>query len=233
MDMVERMDTMKRQVGATLTILKQIDGISRQTNLLALNAAIEAARAGDAGRGFAVVADEVRRLSDRTTQFSAQIRAEIGQIEGTMGEVEGSINHIASQDMMHTLKSKQRTEQTLVEIQAVNTRMLSNAGELAEVTKEIDTEVNAAVTALQFQDLATQLISHSDGRVDLIGKVAAGLERLPQLAREALPAHGATATGVLDALMADMSAALNALRNGRKHNPVTQIGMGRGMVEMF
>jgi methyl-accepting chemotaxis protein len=234
MDMVERMDKMKQQVSAALGILREIDGISRQTNLLALNAAIEAARAGDAGRGFAVVADEVRRLSDRTSQFSEQIRQEIGQIDHTVNEVEGTINHIASQDMVKALQSKQRTEETLGIVQAINQRTASGVTALTGVTGEIDIEVNAAVTALQFQDLATQLIDYSAGRLDLVGQIAGGLQRLPQLVRE-LGQDGAagSAAARLDRLLADGSAALAALGNARRGNPVVQADMARGGVELF
>ena len=146
----------------------------------------------------------------------------------------GTINRIASQDMMHTLQSKQRTEQTLAEVQTINARISSGAIELAAVTQQIESEVNAAVTALQFQDLATQLISYSDGRIELVGKVAGGLARLPQLLREIQPARtGPATTGALDALMADMSAAIESLHSKRNTNPVLQTSMGRGAVELF
>ena len=91
MGLVELMDTVKKQVTQTVKMVTEIDGISRQTNLLALNATIEAARAGEAGRGFAVVASAVHDLSDRTAQFSQQIRANVGAMNQAMGSAEAGI----------------------------------------------------------------------------------------------------------------------------------------------
>ncbi len=234
MGMVERMDGVKKQVDAALSILGEIDGISRQTNLLALNAAIEAARAGEAGRGFAVVADEVRRLSDRTAQFSDQIRAEIGQIHGSVNDVENTIHSIASQDMVEALQAKQRTEKMLEEIQVINHRIAEGGHELGAVTTEIEGQVNAAVTALQFQDLATQLLDYAAGRQTMIENVAAGLSRLPQAIREVAAAGDREAQQArLGQLSTELAAALDALRANRRHNPVVQADMGQGAVDLF
>lgn len=234
MGMVERMDAVKTQVGAALAILREIDGISRQTNLLALNAAIEAARAGDAGRGFAVVADEVRRLSDRTAQFSSQIRDEIGQIEGSVGDAESTINSIASHDMVEALQAKQRTEVALAEIRTINDCMSAGAKQLGEVTVEIEGCVNEAVTALQFQDMASQLIGYSEGRLTMVENVAGSLERLPQLLR-ALGDADAGAKGAAQAgtLVDELGAALAAMRSTRRHNPVAQSSVAGGGVDLF
>lgn len=108
--LVVQMSTVKSHVAKTLAALGEIDGISRQTNLLALNATIEAARAGEAGRGFAVVASAAHDLSDRTAQFSQQIRANVGAMNQAMGSAEAGIIALGSQDMSSATASKEAAD---------------------------------------------------------------------------------------------------------------------------
>lgn len=211
MGLVDQMDAVKGHVGRTLKVLGEIDGISRQTNLLALNAAIEAARAGEAGRGFAVVADAVRNLSDRTREFSEQIRADIGLIHSSVQSAETVIHRLASHDMVDSLSAKQRAEGTMAHIRAVNDRIGTGAQEIDRITDQVTEAVRAAVTALQFQDLATQLIGHTDSRLAMIQSMA----QADRPGDEGRPPIDAAALA----------------RTAR--NPVSQGGMSSGAVELF
>lgn len=177
MSMVEKMDGIKALVRGALEMLQQIEGIAGQTNLLALNAAIEAARAGESGRGFAVVAEEVRVLSDRTNQFSRQIRASVGRIDESVLAAEQDINTLASRDMVSALQAKQRTAETLAKVVALNQGVARDAADLGVIAREIGTNVAGAVTALQFQDLAARLIDHTRECLDDAGRISAGLGR--------------------------------------------------------
>lgn len=157
----EKMDVVSEQVNQILSILGEIDAISKQTNLLSLNAAIEAARAGEYGRGFAVVADEVRKLSSRAEHFSSQIRKDIDQVYQAVRDAEGAINKMSSMDMAFALESKSKLDGTLMHIHGTSQSMTTVILKQNEISSRVEGVVNSAVTSLQFQDMVGQLLQHA------------------------------------------------------------------------
>jgi methyl-accepting chemotaxis protein len=223
MSLVETMDTINQEVTAMLGILAEIESIAKQTNLLALNAAIEAARAGEAGRGFAVVADEVRNLSQRTNQFSHEIRSHMDQVGSSLGRAHESIYAVASMDMNFALQSKQRVQGTMHRLEAMNRAMTDAARGIDKHASDVAVQVNAAVTALQFQDLSSQLIGHAQVRLEAMGEGVHGVAQ-----------SFANATNLPEALTIARQrvAALTNLDN-LKLNPVKQESMNSGDIELF
>ncbi|MCU0933567.1 MAG: methyl-accepting chemotaxis protein [Thiobacillaceae bacterium] len=222
MGLVETMDVIDGEVRAIVNILGEIESISKQTNLLALNAAIEAARAGEAGRGFAVVADEVRALSQRTNTFSQQIRSRVDSVHGSLHEANKSIYSVASMDMNFALESKHRVQSTMTRISEVNQAMALAARDINTHAEQVAAGVNSAVTALQFQDMTSQLIGHAQSGMVAVrestAQVGACLRQDPDFARAL-----AGARALLDA---------NARSDARAH-PVKQDSMSSGDVELF
>lgn len=177
-ELIEKMEAVGEQIKGILDVLGEIDAISKQTNLLSLNAAIEAARAGESGRGFAVVADEVRKLSDRAAHFSNQIRGNIKKVHQAVEETEVYISRMASLDMGFALESKNKLDNSLTYVQQLNHKMSEVIIKQNEISSRVDTVVGSAVTSLQFQDIAGQLLGHSRLRLDTMQEVWQQIEEM-------------------------------------------------------
>ncbi|MDD3354056.1 methyl-accepting chemotaxis protein [Zoogloea sp.] len=230
MELVEMTERISRRASDVESILGEISAIAKQTNLLALNAAIEAARAGEAGRGFAVVADEVRDLSTRTSQFSQQIGQVMKGMREGVKDTERAIEKLASTDMNFALESKQQVESVLTAMESLNQQRGSAIQNLGQHAQQMDGEVGRAITALQFQDLVSQLIDHVDRRVD-------GLDQLTgKFSALAASVQVAVVTGRYDAVslaVNELGAQVAVLEQNARVKPDSQESGSHGEIDLF
>ncbi|PTS85102.1 chemotaxis transducer [Pseudomonas sp. HMWF032] len=218
MQLVERMEQITEKIGLILKSSSDMDSIAKQTNLLALNAAIEAARAGEAGRGFAVVADEVRALSNRSTEFSEVINNHISGVYEDLKKAEEAVSRLAAKDMSFALSSKKQVENMLGNLHSLNGHTLTTVTELGELSKSIGGTVSQALTAMQFQDMCSQLL-------ELMRKYC-----------NKLVVYSASVSALSASEPAQQLPALRAANEAFKkppHNPVAQSDLAAGGIDLF
>ena len=218
MQLVERMDCISAKIGDILKSTDDMDAIAKQTNLLALNAAIEAARAGESGRGFAVVADEVRALSSRSTVFSTQIRQHVDAVHTELKAADAAVSLLAAKDMSFALGSRKQVNGMLDDLQHMNGRTLQIIAQLDAISSSIGDGINSAVTALQFQDLSSQLLAQMQGH-------CSGLEAFSQR----LQGHSRLPAAEQVQRLQEERLQFNRLQSG----PVSQTSLNAGGIDLF
>ena len=230
--LLAKMDATNTTFGTIFETLGEVEKIADQTNLLALNAAIESARAGEAGRGFAVVAAEVRKLSARSHSFSKEIWSCVNSVAASLKTAEESINAMASQDMNLAMESKSRMDDTMLKISAINQKTEQAVSDMSGIAERVGDEVNACITSLQFQDMATQVLVHMDDRIKLLEYLLTNLAEL-SLEQEHSGTDLRTDCDLRLRHFKDALAKAGDLIEKAGHNPVKQQSMAMGDVELF
>lgn len=226
---VYKIDDIVQEMDGIFSLLSDVKMIADQTNLLALNAAIEAARAGEAGRGFAVVASEVRKLSQHSTRFNDQIRLQAQKMKSTIGDARDIVGEVAKRDMNIAISAKGRVNDMLHEIGEMDLAVSQKLGDIRGVAKKINEDVNIAVRALQFEDIAGQLMVYIMARLD-------NVERFISDAEKRTFAVKAETTMEYILFMRGMRSEIANMRKGwdvKIHNPVAQSSMSSGDIELF
>ncbi|MEQ6341963.1 MAG: methyl-accepting chemotaxis protein [Gammaproteobacteria bacterium] len=226
---VYKIDDIVQEMDGIFSLLSDVKMIADQTNLLALNAAIEAARAGEAGRGFAVVASEVRKLSQHSTRFNDQIRFQAQKMKSTIGDARDIVAEVAKRDMNIAISAKGRVNDMLCEIGEMDLIVSQKLGDIGGVAKKINEDVNMAVRALQFEDIAGQLMGYIMARLDNVESFISDAEK------RTLATKAETAMEYI-LFMRGMRSEISNMRkewDKQIHNPVAQSSMNSGDIELF
>jgi methyl-accepting chemotaxis protein len=176
MTIANTVDDIVYEMDEVTSILGEVKSIADQTNLLALNAAIEAARAGEAGRGFAVVADEVRKLSQDSNQFSDKIRDVVDAARKNIESAQQTVAKMASKDMSVSITSKERIDGMLQQVEKRNQKVEEQLVLVNGTTDELNQSVGMAIRSLQFEDIVTQLLSHSKNRIEWLSGILVSIK---------------------------------------------------------
>lgn len=212
-ELTQNLSKASGQMDEVVRQAKGVRSIADQTRLLALNATIEAARAGTAGAGFAVVAKEVRDLSDHSRGFSDQIEERIQAARTNVLEACTRSDQQTSVGGKAAKGAEERLRALLDQLHRAQEQAAEHAAHAQQLLQDIRTGVGASVTALQFEDLAVQLIASMDGRM---GVVRRHLETFDAEADEG-----------------QQLASLEKELAARSYKPVRQTTIEAGEIELF
>ncbi len=230
MYLMHRLDDMTEKVNGVFALLDDVKEIASQTNLLALNAAIEAARAGEAGRGFAVVADEVRKLSQKSDNFSDEISQLVREVKDTLRNATEVVNKVVSADMNVALSGKQQVNEMSASIESLQRETNRVLEQTQHASDTIAALVNQSVTALQFEDMTTQLLAHIERRLTAITELSQLLDQLHDAGANAdLIENYRQILTRLETALADLKPKIQSVEK----QAVTQQDVAEGEVELF
>ncbi|MBN2643970.1 MAG: chemotaxis protein [Desulfuromonadaceae bacterium] len=231
-DLFEAMAQTQNQFQSVISMLNDVRKIADQTNLLAVNASVEAARAGAAGSGFAVVAEEVRNLSIRSNRFSQQIDDSVQGIARSLQQVERAMHKLAEDSERLVEEEKQQVDVMMGEARRFHDVVDGGAREIGEISQQIALLVGAAVTSMQFQDMATQVVDTVTRRMDAMDEMMSNLTLLDVNVaddcceqKEMFVQHMAMLRSMIDGARETIEQS--------HHNPVSQKSMDDGDIELF
>ena len=228
----ESMAQTQQQFKSIQGMLHDVRKIADQTNLLAVNASVEAARAGAAGKGFSVVAEEVRNLSIRSNRFSDQIYDSVQGIASSLAQVEHTIKQLATTSDELATTERERVATILDQTVSFHDKVNTSAAEIGEISRSVSQQVGAAVTSMQFQDMATQVLETVTRRLDALAHL---MESLANLDVD-LDAEEVTGLNEQQQHMLKLQRMLreaSAIVRESQHNPVSQKSMDEGDIELF
>jgi methyl-accepting chemotaxis protein len=139
----------------------QMENIASTTRMLSLNARIEAQRLGSSGSVFRVVADQIKALARESGELSKAIRDALTVHSASLSRTGKEVAHLVSYDLDHAVASHKNLDLTIVKLAAMSASSL-------EILSRIQAEADAALQALQFEDMLTQLLQSITTKLEVV-----------------------------------------------------------------
>lgn len=158
--LVERMDSLERDMQTIVRSLADVDRISFGNTILALNARIEAVHVGERGQGFELIAQELWTQARRSEEITEGIRGTIRQLAADAKAAMTEIGEMACADHERIAALQQEVRGALDRFETVHTDMQRSLAEAGGRSEALSGEITRAVQAMQFQDRVSQRIGH-------------------------------------------------------------------------
>jgi methyl-accepting chemotaxis protein len=139
----------------------QMENIASTTRMLSLNARIEAQRLGSSGSVFRVVADQIKALARESGELSKAIRDALTVHSASLRRTGNEVAHLVSYDLDHAVASHKNLDLTIAKLAAMSASSL-------EILSRIQIEADAALQALQFEDMLTQLLQSITHKLEIV-----------------------------------------------------------------
>lgn len=177
---------------------RKIEQIAGTTRMLSLNARIEADRLGNVGSVFRVVANEIKALASESGSLSKAIRDALATQAKSLTTTSAAVSQLSASDLNQAVSTHKVLDDTIAKLAAMSHDSL-------DLLARIQVEADAALQALQFEDMMTQLLQSVITRLETV--------------------RAACRTG-------DTSA-IAELNQRLRHDTVSQQSMQAGTVELF
>lgn len=175
---------------------------------------------------FIAISDGVRFLSEHTTSFSMQVRKMIEDVRNTLTASEHLDDSVLHRQDEPATQSSLQAKEMLAEFVAFNETVNQNALDLNIINTKVEQNVLVVISALQFQDMSSQLIEHARKRMSALQEIAnemgRGGDSLSQ--HEYLEQIAAYKRLLQKHVMA---------HDKKKDNPVAQKDFNTGDIELF
>ena len=156
------------------------------------------------------------------------------RMQEAVRETENAIQRMAGQDMTFALESKLRVEEIIHTMEGQAQERNAAIERLASGSTEVSEQVNRAITALQFQDMSSQLLNHILQRVTSTQEVFGNLASLGNtLGAEAVHGNVGGAAAVVRQESDRIAEQIDKMASKTGTNPVDQKEMSHGEIELF
>ena len=122
-----------------------------------------------------------------------------------MTRVRNLVQETATRDMQASVAAKGKTDGLVTQVEAINQSLADGIREVSSATQAISQSVGQAVRCLQFEDIATQALAAADKHTNRLQAIFDEAGGHPSGENWRAPAH----------------------------NPVAQVSMNSGAVELF
>jgi len=208
--MVHALDAVVADVAHVEQCVTKIEQINSMARYVALNAAIEANRGAAAGGTFKVIAHELKELSLQTDSISRQVRERVGGIASAIRQAHRRLRDVATGGTGDHEATRRQLDAVLAGLVTQNRDLGAVLAAATHASDDIASTIGQLIMGAQFQDRATQHLSHAADALAVIGDVASALREETCAAVPMAQSHDVVDSALVDRLVGGQT--LSAVR---------------------